>query len=174
MAPIPPEPAYPPEAAFADLQTWYNTQEQLAQLRNMEAALRKKLAAYYFPAATEGTNKLPLGNGYELVLVQKITRNVDAAALDSIKQGDIKKYKLDMDALFAFKPQLMTAAYRKLNDTQRTFIDALLDAKPGMPAMEIKAIETQDAPPPTEVEQQQPPAKRKRTAAKAASKRARK
>ena len=137
MAPIPEQQKMTPEEAFFELQLWWQTAEQLTQLRNKEAAMRKRLAGYYFAAPNEGVNKLDLGNGFDLVLEHKFNRSVDEPALNSVKAADIKRLGLPMDDLFVWKPSLVVREYRDLSAEQLKFIDALLDIKEAMPSMHI-------------------------------------
>lgn len=129
MVAIPPKPNMTPEQAFARLQVWYGTQQQAAELRTAEVLERKTLASYYFPEPVEGTNRLPLGGGFDLKMGHSITRKVDEAALENVKVAQARKLKLNLDELFPSKPSLNLTAYRKLNDDQRAFVDTLLDIK---------------------------------------------
>lgn len=129
MTAIPPKPDMTQEQAFARLQAWYGTQQKLADLKTAEVLERKGLASFYFPAPEEGTNRLPLGGGFDLKLEHTITRKVDEAALDNVKATQAKKLKLNLDLLFPTKPTLSVTEYRKLTDEQRAFVDTLLDIK---------------------------------------------
>lgn len=138
MVAIPPKPDMTPEQAFARLQLWYSTQQKVAELKTTEVLERKTLARFYFPEPEEGTNRLPLGGGFDLKMGRSITRKVDEAALENVKVAQAKKLKLNMDELFPMKPTLNLTAYRKLSDDQRAFVDTLLDIKESeTPALHI-------------------------------------
>lgn len=138
MVAIPPKPDMTPEQAFARLQVWYGTQQKVNELKTAEVLERKTLAAFYFPQPEEGTNRLPLGGGFDLKMGHSITRKVDEAALENVKVAQAKKLKLNLDELFPSKPTLNLTAYRKLNDDQRAFVDTLLDIKESeTPALHI-------------------------------------
>lgn len=138
MVAIPPKPDMTPEQAFARLQVWYGTQQKVAELKTTEVLERKTLAQFYFPEPEEGTNRLPLGGGFDLKMGHTISRKVDEAALENVKVAQAKKLKLNMDELFPMKPTLNLTAYRKLSDDQRAFVDTLLDIKESeTPALQI-------------------------------------
>jgi hypothetical protein len=133
-----PAPQRTPEEAFALMQTWYQQQQQLAELKTAEVLARKELAAFYFPDPVEGSkNRLPLGDGFELRMTHGINRNVDEAALNNVTAAAVKKHKLNLDELFPMKPTLSLSAYRELSDAQRAFVDSLLDISPGTPKLQI-------------------------------------
>lgn len=127
MVAIPPQPTMTPEQAFARLQGWYQQKQALNDAKVSEVLERKTLGAFYFPEPAEGTNRLPLGGGFDLKLDHTITRKVDVAALDNVKASDVKKHKLNLDTLFPSKPSLSVTEYRKLSPAQRAFVDTLLD-----------------------------------------------
>lgn len=126
-----------PEEAFERLQRWFTTKQELSELKVSEILERKDLALFYFPDPREGTNRLPLGGGYELKLVHGINRKVDEVAYNNVKAAQVKKLKLDMDALFELKPVLKVSEYRKLTDEQKDFVDTLLDSDEGSPQLSI-------------------------------------
>lgn len=142
MATIPEQPQITPEQMFERLQVWYGMSDQLAQLKTAEVLARKDLAAYYFPTPTEGTNRMDLGQGFDLKLDHKVNRVVDEAALNALG-GDakalkeIEKLAIPMGDLFVQKWELKLGAYRSLDDAQRKFVDKLLDIKEGTPGLSI-------------------------------------
>lgn len=141
MTTIPEQPQLTPEQAFEQLQVWYGMQQQLGSLKVAEVLARKRMGAFYFPTPEEGTNRLPLGGGFDLVLVQTIDRKVDVDALNGLTPADLKtieKLAIPMADLFVQKWELKVGAYRTLNDAQRKFVDKLLDIKPSpTPKLEI-------------------------------------
>lgn len=167
MTKIPEQQVRTPEEMFANLQKWWQMQQQLAKLKTTEVLERKDMVGYYFPSPREGTNRLDVGGGFDLRLVFGYSRNVDEAALDSAKASDFKKLKIDKDSLFAYKPELVVKEYKKLSDEQRAFIDELLDVKESTPQLHIVPRAQSDADPEiTEV----PVATTKRAPRKAAAK----
>lgn len=140
MAKIPEQQKLTPEQAYEQLQTWFGMQQQLGQLKTAEVLARGNIAGYYFPEPEEGTNRFDIGGGYDLKLDHKVNRTVDEAALLNVTAAQVKALKLPMDELFVQKWELKTGAYRTLTDEQRLFVDALLDIKPGTPALSIVPV----------------------------------
>lgn len=142
MVQIPEQQTLTPEQAFEQLQVWFGMQQQLASLKTAEVLARQRMGTFYFPEPTEGTNRLPLGGGFDLKLDHKVNRVVDEAALNALG-GDAKALKqieklgIPMSELFVQKWDLSIGAYRTLNDAQRQFVDALLNIKEGTPALSI-------------------------------------
>lgn len=140
MAKIPEQVVMTPEQAFEQLQVWYGMQQQLGDLKTAEVLARERMASFYFPNWTEGTNRLPLGDGFDLVAVLGYNRNVDEAALNALGPADLKTIQdlgIPMAELFVQKWELRTGAYNTLNDKQRAFVDALLDIKPATSKLSI-------------------------------------
>lgn len=126
-----------PEQAYAQLQLWFQKQAQLAELKTEEILLRKDLSAFYFRKPVEGVNRLDLGGGFDLKLDFGYDYKVDEAALNSVKQADIKRLKLDLDSLVTYKPELSITAFRKLNAEQEKFVLGFLDIKEKTPRLQI-------------------------------------
>lgn len=126
-----------PEQAYARLQLWYQKQAQLAELKTEEILLRKELSGFYFHRPVEGVNRVDLGGGFDLKLDHGYDYKVDEAALDAVKAADIKRLKLDMDALVVYKPSLSLTAFRKLNAEQYKFVVGFLDIKEKTPQLHI-------------------------------------
>lgn len=137
MTAIPEQQQLTPEQAFELLQAWYQQSAQLAALEQTEFLARQRMAGFYFPGAEEGTNRMDLGGGFDLLMQQTINRNVDEAALFAVTPEQVAKLKLPMDELFKQSWSLSTTAYRNLNAAQTKFIDALLDIKEGSPKLSI-------------------------------------
>lgn len=139
MVAIPQEPALTPEEAFARLQAWFQNNMQLKKLRDAEAVERRALADYYFtPEPIEGTRRIDIGGGYDLVVKRSISRSVDEAALANVTAAQAKKLKLNLDELFPMKPTLSVSEYRNLTDEQRAFVDGLLNIRDdGLPSLAI-------------------------------------
>lgn len=154
MTEIPEQQEMTPEQAYALLQEWYKHVQELAPLKVREVLMRKDLRAFYFPAPQEGTNRLFIGGGCDLMLKHQIIRKVDEAALDaSVK--DLRKAKIKVDELFVYKPQLVKKEYEALTPEQREMVDAVLTISEGeAPQLSIvqatqKSLAA-NAPPPAE------------------------
>ena len=125
------------EQAFARLQTWFQQQTELKELKQAEHLARVAVSEFYFPHPEEGTNRFDIGLGFDLKLQHSFNYGVDEAALEQVKAGDIKRLKLPWDDLFVYSPKLSVKVYRELTPEQKKFVDALLDIKPGSPQLAI-------------------------------------
>ena len=94
MAEIPMPTTMTEEEAFARLQAWFLEKAQLNKLKQHEHMERVAVTGYYFRAPEEGTNRLELGGGYDLVLTHSFNRKVDESALDNVTADDIKRLAL--------------------------------------------------------------------------------
>ena len=127
-----------------DLNEWYKLHEQLSALKAKEALLRGKIFKGMFPNPVEGTNNVPLSEGWVLKGKHVINRSVDQAALTSLATVDaathmsvLSSHGISADSLVRWKPELVTSEYRKLSEDQRQIFDQCLTIKEGSPALEI-------------------------------------
>lgn len=98
--------------------------------------LRKKIFATYFPNPKEGTNDVPLSDGYVLKAQHKIDRKIDEPAMVALAE-EFEAAKILVKDLVKFKPELKIAEYRKLGEEQRKVFEKALIIKPGAPQMEV-------------------------------------
>lgn len=171
MAKIPEQAGMTPESAYEELMMWYQQQEELRALRAAEILRRKRLADYYFHAPREGTNRLNLGGGFDLLLQHSFNRTIDAEALESVKLTDLKPLGLQKvwDDLFVYKPSLSMPIYRELSQEQAAFVDRFLEIKEATPSLSIVAAKADAVSTP---EPQAPAPERPAPAAKPRSRRA--
>ena len=125
------------EQAFAALQVWYAKKQELADLKVTEVLSRKDMAGFYFPSPVFGTNRLDLGDGFDLKLVHKQNIKVDEAAVEQVTPKMIAKLKLPWEELFVYKPALVKSVYDTLTDAQKVFVDGLLDISDATPDLDI-------------------------------------
>lgn len=125
-----------PEVTQEDLNTWYTLQEKLEEVKNAELELRRKIFGAFFDAPKEGTNTVPLSEGWVLKGMHKINRTIDVALLTTMSPA-LRTQNIPLDDLISYKPELVTASYRKLTDEQRLAFDQILNIKVGTPALEI-------------------------------------
>lgn len=137
MSQIPQQEPLTPEGAFAKLQTWFAQKLELAKVKTAEVLSRKEMAAYYFPEPVKGTQRLDLGDGFDLKLVHKFNYKVDEAAVDNVTAAQIKKMKLPWEDLFVYKPELSQSTYNDLTEEQRKFVDGLLIITDATPDLDI-------------------------------------
>lgn len=118
------------------LAEWTTATETLKKAKKREAKLRQEAFDLFFPDPEEGVNTAQLEAGYKLKGTHKINRNLDEAALPAVFE---KLPEGTKDLLIKEKPNLILAAYKKLNKKNRNVFDMALTIKPGTPSMEIVA-----------------------------------
>lgn len=117
---------------------WYALQNQMREIKEREMELRKKIFAFYFQGAVEGTNKLEMQDGYTLTGKRVINRSVDKGSLVSLTP-ELQAAGIKVDDLVEWKPSLKISAYRKLSEAQTQLFDQVLVVKDGSPSLEIVA-----------------------------------
>jgi len=125
------------QQAQKDLNDWYELSAQLEKIKAAEMVARMTVFNRCFPHAVEGTNKLSLGNGWELNATYPITRKVDVAMLTAQANHLREDLKIPLDDVIVQKPELSVSAYRKLTEDQRREFDLVLTVKPGSPQMKL-------------------------------------
>jgi hypothetical protein len=126
----------PPMITQEDINTWYLLQQQLADVKDKEMALRKKIFAATFTQPKEGTNTQALTKGWVMKGQYKVDRKVEVAALTTLS-AELREHGIPVDELISYKPELQLATYRALTDAQRAEFDKILIIKPGAPSLEI-------------------------------------
>ena len=131
---------------------WQRLQTELANAKVAEMEMRRYVVKRAFPDATEGTNKVELGNGYELKATVKYNYNLDTdldkveAALNKIAvMGNEGAFIADR--LVKWSASFLLTEYRKLQELDATNIqkaikkeiDAVLLITDAAPSLEIKA-----------------------------------
>lgn len=128
------------------LSQWHEAQESLRQAKEAEAELRKAVVSEFFanvPQDAEGTFSLPLGGGYKLKSQYKITRKVNADALDEMLE-QIKAAGVKLDEVIHWTPVLRMAAYNTLTAEQRQVFDEAIESKQSIPALKIESPKPQE------------------------------
>ena len=120
----------------AELVRWYALKAQLAQVKDEEMTLRKKLFGSYFPAPKEGTNNFELPDGAVLKGGHTISRDIDKALL-GVHGPELVAEGIPVGKLVDWKPALVLGEYRQLDDKQRLRFDICLTIKPGSPTLDI-------------------------------------
>lgn len=128
----------PPEAPATqkDIERWYILTEQLAQVKEEEMKLRKRIFGTYFPDPHEGVNDVPMSDGYVMKGTYKIDRKIVEEALVAC-MAEFKEAKLPMKELVIMKPNLSVSAYKALSEEQQHLFDKALEIKPGAPTLSI-------------------------------------
>lgn len=124
------------EVTQADLHAWYEMQKQLSALKSAEFLLRNKIFKGMFKDPREGTNTVPLQDGWVLKGKHTLNRSIDRAALSAMQEMFIKE-GIATDQLVEYKPELKIGVYRTLTAEQQNLFDRALVVKEGAPALEI-------------------------------------
>lgn len=151
--PDPPNPLARFDAMSRDevLIEWEHLKDQLSKAKEAEMQMRKYIVSRAFPDATEGTNTLELGNGYQLKAVTKFNYNLDPdldkveAALGEIA-GMGNEGAFIADRLVKWEASFLLTEYRKLQEDDATDIqkqikkriDQVLTITDAAPQLEIK------------------------------------
>lgn len=125
-----------PVVTQEDMNLWYELQRQLSDIKAQEMDLRKKIFGAKFPDPVEGTNTVPLSDGWVLKGQYKIDRKVDEALLVTLTPI-LKEKKINIKDLIKYTPELSIREYRALDEEQMKLFNQVLIIKPGSPAMEI-------------------------------------
>lgn len=134
MAPIPEN-----TVTMEDLIAWQALAEQLSKVKAAEMLLRVKIFKGKFVDPKEGTNKVPLNDGWVLNGERKIDRKVDIAMVNAlaIPDGPFVQAGINPALLIDWKPELKLSAYRELTVEQREVFDQALTIKDGSPTLKI-------------------------------------
>lgn len=127
-----------------DLSQWYQLQEQLKKLKAAEMLLRMKIFKGMIKDPKEGTNTVPLAEGWVLKGKHVINRDVDQAALavntavdPATHMSRLSANGIHVEQLIKWKPELITKTYRTLTAEQQQIFDECLIIKEGSPQLEI-------------------------------------
>ena len=127
-----------------DLSQWYQFQEQLKKLKAAELLLRMKIFKGMIKDPKEGTNTVPLAEGWVLKGKYVINRDVDQAALTvntavdpATHMSRLSANGIHVEQLIKWKPELITKNYRTLTPEQQKIFDECLIIKEGSPQLEI-------------------------------------
>lgn len=123
------------------LSKWHEAQDALRQAKEAEADLSKKVVEEFFskvPQDAEGTFSLPLGGGYKLKSQYRLTRKINAEALQELK-ADLEANGVDVDALVHWTPSIVMGQYRTLSMEQKQLFDEVIESKQSTPSISIEA-----------------------------------
>jgi hypothetical protein len=129
------------------LKAWQEAKGQLDEVKEREAALRKSVFELEFPSPTEGTQRVPLGNGYMLKAVYPLRYECPkdkVLKFAQTEQGLEELAKLGPEAgfvadrLIEWEPVVQIKEYRTLKPEYKTIVDKFVTIKPGSPQLEIE------------------------------------
>lgn len=128
----------------ADLAEWYRLKDELAKVKASEMLLRTKIYKGLFVNPTEGTNSIPLAEGWVIKAKRVIQRDVDLAALQANMKPDattqvsvLSAHGIHVEQLIKWEPELVLKEYRKLSEEQFKIFNECLVIKDGSPSLEI-------------------------------------
>lgn len=136
---------------------WRAAQKALSLAKDEEATLRAQLVATYFDSTKEkGTENLPLGEGYTLKCVKKLTAKIDKARIDAkLEAIDAisEEGKFIAERMFKWTPELSMTEWNDVygraeggNVTCQKIMEVLIGGPnevpvvtfaPGMPSLEF-------------------------------------
>lgn len=122
----------------------FESKERLTPLQNAENTLREELYALAFPTqskepTTKGTFYEDLPNGWKIKAEPSVTATLDDAAVPAIKAKLLEMQVSNVDALFKYKPSLVAAEFKKLNDASKAIVNEAITIKPAK--VEITLVE---------------------------------
>lgn len=134
-----------------DIAKWIACVEQLAEVKEIENVMRKRIFKDFFPMAKEGTNKLSYdaAKNYNITsdFIVKgnmpILREIDETVLQYLS-AKFDALGIDRSKVIKWKPYLVYSEYKKLPEKTRKFFDQCLKIKPGSLSLDISKREPKE------------------------------
>lgn len=126
----------PPLVTAEEISEWYTLNAQLSALKEREMFLRKKICSAKFTQPREGTNNLPIENGYVMKMVHVVNRKLDIGQFELFRDT-FESQKIPVNDIIENKPQLVVAQYKALTEEQRRLFDNCLTITDGSPQLSI-------------------------------------
>lgn len=155
-----PDPKLTPEQLIeirnAKIREWLNAAKVLADAKENEMRIRKDLTAMMFPTPKKGTQRVPIGDGYNIKLEYKLTHKLGNAELLDDEQnkitiatqvshledeilGSCTEGEVLATRLIKWTPALVPGEYDKLSTENeliiKKIIDKILTIEPAAPAL---------------------------------------
>lgn len=122
---------------------WNALDESLSTIKAQEMIFRKEVEKHFFPNhKKEGTENVPLGNGYNLKGVFKLNvkivdkDNLEATLNQMLEGGTPAEI---VSRLISYEPKLSTKEYKNLLPEAKKVFDTVLEIKESAPSFEIVA-----------------------------------
>lgn len=119
------------------LAAWAQAQQQAAYFKDEEMRLRRELCSECYADQSPGTHYIDLPNGWKLKAVFKLDQKLDEAALPAVLQAMRDKGVTVTDSLVKYRPELVNAAYKTLDDVGRELFSDALVVKPASPTLAL-------------------------------------
>lgn len=130
------------QSAEEIVSTWHAAKQQLAALQKQERDLRSQMiAALSTGEIEEGTERVPIGHGKDLVITHKLNYTLDAS--DEAIESELDYVAKSMgevvaERLVKFKPSLSVSEFKALDHDVKKRFARLVTTKPASPSVEIK------------------------------------
>lgn len=135
------------EVTVTTLAEWFNVKKRMKADKATESLLRTKIFKFFFKDPKEGTNNEfnddLLSAGFKIQAKVPVTRDVDEAALNSIKDK-LAEAGIDLNKLLRYVPEVNIREYRKLTESQLQVFDQCLVIKTGTAQVEIVPKSSRD------------------------------
>lgn len=126
---------------FSKLNAWTLYQAKVAEAKQVldtEREMRQELVKLFFPSPKEGTNYLPLDEGWRLKLIYPMNRKVDPAAILPVI-AELRAMGAPADALIDWEPKVNAAILKTLDDNAKMVLSQAVTTKPGSVSLELCA-----------------------------------
>lgn len=147
------------DTAYKDrmLMAWEAAKKTLDTAKAAEMELRTLNTALNFKDPKEGTNRVPLGNGYALKMVRNVDYSFSGVPIDKIEDAEDAIAAIGnegaflVERLFKWSVEPVKSEYKKLDLSNPThakikaIYDKVLVTKDGAPKLEIEAPKTAKA-----------------------------
>ncbi len=131
------------------LAEWETAKGVLERAKASEMEARKAAAAFLFPTPKEGTQRIPLNNGFNVKMVHKVNTKISASN-DDVDAAEEEAAKIGNEGQFLFeriitwKPEFSKSEFKKLDDglevhkKVKALVEKLIVETPGAPTLEIE------------------------------------
>lgn len=116
---------------------WMELKEQLTQIKEEEMLLRRDIVNELFPVYKEGTNTLET-HGFKVKFQCSLSRKVvapNSTIEESVARGLIP------EEVFKRTYSLDKRVYDKLQQSQKDFVESLIETKDNAPTLSIEKLE---------------------------------
>lgn len=113
---------------------WFENQKKLKELKDLEMKQRKEITALLFDQNKIGTQKVDLGNEWQLKAVFAEETKLDQAAWPLIAP---ELHPDVCDAIIKNTPSLIKKEYDKLDDKTKEIVDEAIVVKPKTPTLTV-------------------------------------
>ena len=123
-----------PKDPAARLVAWNDVKGLIADLKKVEAALRKEALDEFFAKREEGTTNVELGHDWKARCKQPVTRKLDPTKFDAVFEKLPRGFR---QKLIKMDAKLVVGEYTKLSDEHREIFDEAVTMKNGTASLEL-------------------------------------